>query len=150
MFTRPPLVFICSFAWFFVAFSTPVASSLAFAQHIVPYRSTLPNEWRTMCIASALIMVFAWMHYYLPRVSIFANRGVAAIKVIFLLVMILAGLVRAIIERQSVPWFDGFMTEFDDDIHGRNWPLAIVLVLYSYQGWQAAGKYMNLLVFTLY
>lgn len=103
-----------------------------------------------MCIASALIMVFAWMHYYLPRVSIFANRGVAASKVIFLLVMILAGLVRAIIERQFVPWFDDFMTKFDDDIHGRNIPLAIVLVLYSYQGWQAAGKYMNLLVFTLY
>ncbi|XTI82317.1 amino acid/polyamine transporter I [Cenococcum geophilum] len=138
VFTRPPLVFICSFAWFFVAFSTPVASSLAFAQHVVPYRSTHPNEWRTMCIASALIMIFAWMHYCLPRVSIFTNRGVATTKVIFLLVMILAGLVRAIIERQSVPWFDGFMTEFDDDIHGRNMPLAIVLVLYSYQGWQAA------------
>jgi hypothetical protein len=46
-----------SFALFFIAFSTPAGSSLVFAEQIIPHESAHQNQWRTMYIASALILV---------------------------------------------------------------------------------------------
>jgi len=137
---------MCSFAWFFVAFSTPAGSSLVFAEQIIPHESAHQNQWRTMYIASALILVVSWFHYWLSGLVIFTNRAFAAFKVLFLLVLIFAGIVRAIIQRHSIPWFRGFTTDFNDNISFQDKGLALFLVLQSYQGWQSASKNTTLMV----
>ncbi|OCK80711.1 hypothetical protein K432DRAFT_404453 [Lepidopterella palustris CBS 459.81] len=139
MFPRPPLVLMCSFAWFFVTFSTPAASSLVFGLHVVAHEFHRPDAWRTAYIASALILIIFWVHYALPRLGIFVNRATAAFKVLFLLVLICAGLVYLIIERHSVPFFQGFATDFGAGVPAKNKALALFLVLYNYQGWQCAS-----------
>ncbi|OCK75785.1 hypothetical protein K432DRAFT_464940 [Lepidopterella palustris CBS 459.81] len=138
MFRYPPLLLMCSFAWFFVAFSTPAGSSLVFAQQIVPRQLAQPNAWRTMYIASALTAVISWIHYRHPRIGLFANWASAAAKISFLVVMICAGLIRAVIDTHSIPPFDEFRGHSGENSTAYSKAVAVLLVLYSYHGWQAA------------
>ncbi|KAF2805601.1 uncharacterized protein BDZ99DRAFT_480297 [Mytilinidion resinicola] len=121
------------------SFSTPAASSLVFARQIFGGLVAEPNAWRTTHLASLLALFICWLHYRAPRFALFANRALALIKVVFLLVLVLVGFLRILLEPAPGAWFQ-------DEAHLPREPStsfkqleALVLVLYSYDGWQSAN-----------
>ncbi|KAL4761141.1 APC family permease [Aspergillus foveolatus] len=140
IFPVPPLLFASAFAWVFIAFATPTSNSVTFARYINPTKDGQPDVWFTKFFACVIVVGICAVHYRLVNIGIWANDCLAVYKVLFLLVLVLAGFVETC--RQAA---DGGLLGVGDyaTTHGNPSPtnvaLAILQVLYSYQGWENAN-----------
>jgi amino acid transporter len=144
----PPLLFASAFAWVFIASATPTSNSVTFARYINPTKDGQPDVWFTKFFACVIVVGICAVHYRLVNIGIWANDCLAVYKVLFLLVLVLAGFVETC--RQGA---DGGLLGLGDyaTTHGSPSPtnvaLAILQVLYSYQGWENASTSIS---FSLY
>ncbi|KAL4974576.1 amino acid permease-domain-containing protein [Aspergillus desertorum] len=140
IFPVPPLLFASAFAWVFIAFATPTSNSVTFARYIDPARDGQPDVWFTKFFACVIVVGVCAVHYRFVNIGIWANDCLAVYKVLFLLILVLAGFVETC--RQGA---DGGLLGVGDyaTTHGSPSPtnvaLAILQVLYSYQGWENAN-----------
>ncbi|KAL4981765.1 amino acid permease-domain-containing protein [Aspergillus falconensis] len=140
IFPVPPLLFASAFAWVFIAFATPTSNSVTFARYIDPTRDGQPDVWFTKFLACVIVVGICTVHYRFVNIGIWANDCLAVYKVLFLLILVLAGFVETC--RQGA---DGGLLGVGDyaTTHGNPSPtnvaLAILQVLYSYQGWENAN-----------
>ncbi|KAL4812941.1 amino acid permease-domain-containing protein [Aspergillus spinulosporus] len=140
IFPRPPLLFASAFAWVFIASATPTSNSITFARYINPTKEGQPDVWFTKFFACVIVVGICAVHYRLVNIGIWANDCLTVYKVLFLLVLVFAGFVETC--RQGV---DGGLLGVGDyaTTHGSPSPtnvaLAILQVLYSYQGWENAN-----------
>ncbi|KAL4904027.1 hypothetical protein BDW74DRAFT_168521 [Aspergillus multicolor] len=140
IFPVPPLLFACAFSWVFIAFATPTTNSITFARYIDPNQASDPDVWFTKFFACVVVVGICALHYRFVNIGIWANDFLAVYKVLFLLILVLAGFVETC--RQGA---DGRLLGVGDytATHGdpspTNVALAILQVLYSYQGWENAN-----------
>ncbi|KAL3436106.1 amino acid permease-domain-containing protein [Aspergillus tetrazonus] len=140
IFPVPPLLFASAFAWVFIASATPTSNSVTFARYINPTKDGQPDVWFTKFFACVIVVGICAVHYRLVNIGIWANDCLAVYKVLFLLVLVLAGFLETC--RQGA---DGGLLGLGDyaTTHGSPSPtnvaLAILQVLYSYQGWENAN-----------
>lgn len=152
IFPVPPMLFASCFAWFFILFATTTNNALVFSTFINPSKSEepkLPDEWFTKFIACMAVLVVAGLHYRLVNIGILSNMILAAYKVIFLGILTAAGFFAACRDgaRHQLKGLDQFAaTQSKSDISATNVILAILQVLYAYQGWENASEYFILLV----
>jgi amino acid transporter len=144
IFPRPPLLFACSFAWVFVSFSTSVGNALNFAKFLLLTRNNNPGEWLEKFIACGIVFVISLLHYRTVNIGVYANNILAVGKVLFLLVLVLAGFIGVSRDGHNdellgLPRF----AETSGKITSVNVVVAILLVFYSYQGWENASKLAN-------
>lgn len=131
---------MCSFAWFFVAFSPPAGTSLAFAQSIVPAKAEHPDPWFVRYIATLLIVVISFISYRCPAFIIWANRILGTAKVLLIVLLVFVGVVGCTFQRYVVPEFPELPKTFDKEGSPLDIALATLLVLYCYSGWENASK----------
>ncbi|KAL4801856.1 amino acid permease-domain-containing protein [Aspergillus unguis] len=140
IFPVPPLLFASAFSWVFIAFATPTSNSITFARYINPHDAGDPDVWKTKFFACVVVVAICAVHYRFVNIGIKANRILAVYKVLFLGVLVLAGFVETC--RQGA---DGRLEGLGDyaKTYGNPSPtnvaLAILQVLYSYQGWENAN-----------
>ncbi|OCK93116.1 uncharacterized protein K441DRAFT_723812 [Cenococcum geophilum 1.58] len=137
--TRPPIISMCLFAWFFVAFSPPAGTSLAFAQFIVPAKAEHPDPWFVRYIATLLIVVISFISYRCPAFIIWANRILGTAKVLLIVLLVFVGAVGYTFQRYVVPEFPELPKTFEKEGSTLDIALAILLVLYCYSGWENAN-----------
>jgi amino acid transporter len=124
----------------FVAFATSTTNSITFARYINPDNAEDPDVWFTKFFACVIVVGICAVHHRFLTIGIAANNILAAYKVLFLGVLVIAGLVETI--RQGA---FGHLLGLDDytTTHGNpsatNIILAVLQVLYSYQGWENAS-----------
>ncbi|KAL4782538.1 amino acid permease-domain-containing protein [Aspergillus varians] len=140
VFPIPPLFFASAFSWFFIAFATPTTNSITFARYINPNNAEDPDVWFTKFFACVIVVGICAMHYCFVTVGIAANKFLAGYKVLFLGVMVIAGLIEtcrqgALGRLQGV----GDYTMTHGSPSATNIALAILQVLYTYQGWENAN-----------
>ncbi|KAL2820553.1 amino acid permease-domain-containing protein [Aspergillus cavernicola] len=138
IFPVPPLLFACSFAWAFIAFATSTTNSITFAHYINPNKAEDPDVWFTKFFACVIVVAVSALHYRFVNIGIAANNLLAVFKVSFLAILIVGGIVESFRQGGSLPGLGDYPTQ-----HGTssvtNYALAILQVLYSYQGWENAN-----------
>ncbi|KAL4883539.1 amino acid permease-domain-containing protein [Aspergillus karnatakaensis] len=140
IFPVPPLLFATCYAWFFVAFATSTSNALTFARYINPDKAEDNDEWFVKFFACLIVVAICGVHYRLVNIGIIANNTLAVLKVVLLGVLVLAGLVKAC--REGIHGSlagKGDFTANHGNASATNIALAILQVLYSYQGWENAN-----------
>ncbi|KAI9773308.1 MAG: hypothetical protein M1840_007523 [Geoglossum simile] len=149
IFPRPTLVFACSYAWFFVCFSTSTGNAINFARFVCFSGSTnnpYPSEWKLKFIACGIVVAVGTIHYRLVNLGIWANIGLATYKVLLLSILILSGMLGGLIresrEESGIPGTHDFGRKGEKSVTASTFVTAILLVLYSYSGWEN-GNYVT-------
>ena len=151
IFPVPPILFASCFAWFFILFATTTNNALVFATFINPSNAEEPQsqEWLTKFIACVAVLVVASLHYRFVNIGILSNMVLAAYKVTFLGILTAAGFFAACRDgaRHQLRGLNHFAeTQSEADVSATNVILAILQVLYSFQGWENASEYHICLV----
>ncbi|MCJ1462464.1 hypothetical protein MMC07_001066 [Pseudocyphellaria aurata] len=142
---RPSIIAQCSFAWFFVCFSTSTGNAISFARFVgfAAHPDREMDEWLQKFIGCWLIVGICLLHYRLVNIGIWANNLLAAFKVVLVLVFVLIGLLGGLPKESStdegIPGASDFGKSNEMIRAPANSALAIFLVLYSYQGWENAN-----------
>jgi amino acid transporter len=99
-----------------------------------------PNEWLTKFIACWIVVAVSLLHYRLVNIGIIANDLLALGKVAFLGILIVAGFVGVCRDGNSgnLRGIHDYVQTFGN-VTPTNIILAILLVLFSYQGWENAS-----------
>lgn len=153
IFPVPPILFASCFAWFFILFATTTNNALVFATFIHPSKTQepeLPDEWLTKFIACVAVLPVACLHYRLVNIGILSNMVLAAYKVTFLGILTAAGFFAACRggARHQLKGLGHFAEtqSKSQEVSATNVILAILQVLYAYQGWENASEYRVRLV----
>lgn len=144
-----PLVgFLTGWTSFFVGFSAPIAAAaIGFAAyfsagtHIVLFSNFLSTAQSQKLIAMAIIILFTLIHYLGVKIGSIIQNGLTALKILIIMGLSLAGI---LLGSGTMPFIT---TEHIFTIDGGGFGVAMMLVMFSYSGWNAsayiAGELVN-------
>ncbi|KAL2822905.1 amino acid permease-domain-containing protein [Aspergillus granulosus] len=140
VFPVPPLLFASAFSWVFIAFATSTTNSITFARYINPNKAEAPDVWFTKFFACVIVVGICAVHYRFVNIGIAANNILAAYKVLFLGILVIAGFIETCRQgaHGQLPGLGDYTMTYGSP-SPTNIALAILQVLYSYQGWENAN-----------
>jgi amino acid transporter len=118
-----------------------VGNALNFAKFLLLTRNDNPGEWLEKFIACGVVFAISLLHYRTVNIGVYANNILAFGKVLFLLVLVVAGIIGVSRDGHNhellgLPNF----AKTSGNITAVNVVFAILLVFYSYEGWENASK----------
>ncbi|KAK6519180.1 hypothetical protein TWF281_003869 [Arthrobotrys megalospora] len=141
---RPNLIFSTAYAYFFVLLSTSGPNSLIFSIYAVSNgRSTESKEFAYKMTAFLLVLVISLVHLLLKGFGLDLNLFLAGFKSLLLFVVCIIGLIGGCIRQGTSP--DAGYRDFGRVHQGPGVDgaativVAIILVLYAFQGWENAN-----------
>ncbi|KAF1839684.1 hypothetical protein BDW02DRAFT_463319, partial [Decorospora gaudefroyi] len=137
IYRRPELMATIVFSGFFLMLANSYGNSVQFAKHILI--STLPHPEDSheldprliRYIAISVVTFICLIHWFSSRAGLFLNKLVAWYKIFLLLAMFIAGMVYT--KKNGSQWQDTGDRGASDGMAG------MVLIFYSYQGWENAN-----------
>ncbi|KAI9893693.1 MAG: hypothetical protein M1814_005909 [Vezdaea aestivalis] len=158
-FPRPSLIPSSAFSWFFICISSSVGNAISFSRYIGFLFAPSPkegskgafaprgiqNEWLIKLVACSVTIFVCAVHYRLVNIGIVANNLLAFVKVLALFLFFTAGLFGGLIHTsaeygKTIPGAHDWLAHRETGTRPAfNIALAILLVLYSYQGWENAN-----------
>lgn len=128
---HPVMGYLSAWAGLTVGFSAPVAlAAMAFTKYLAPFGLN-DNKW----LAIAIIFLIGLMHSFTMRHSSRFQNITTLIKVLFILVLILAGFFIA----GNSPGAFVFSNTWQQEILKPGFAVSMVYVSYAYVGWNAAA-----------
>lgn len=116
-------------------------NSVAFAKHALlavdpdVAKSAQLDTRLVRFIAIAVLTVVCFLHYFSSRFGLFLNKLLALFKIILLFTVFVA----AIIAREYEDSGRQDFNEYHGDQNAMNGIAAMVLIMYTYQGWENAN-----------
>jgi amino acid transporter len=127
-----------------------VGNALNFAKFLLLTRDSDPNEWLEKFIACGVVVAISLLHYRLVNIGIQANFWLAIGKVLFLSLLVFAGFIatcRDGAHGKLEGLHDYGTTHKSGRVQGSpsavNIVVAILLVFFSYQGWENASECLS-------
>ncbi len=128
---HPLAGFLSAWAGLTAGFSAPVAlSAIAFTRYMAPLGLANSKLW-----AIALIVLVGLMHSFTIRQSSRFQNITTLIKILFILILIIAGLYFQPATVNALIWNDSWKTE----IISPGFAVSMVFVFFAYTGWNAAS-----------
>lgn len=125
-----------------MAYSTSVANAFNFALFADYPETDKPNEWKIKFIACVIVVAVAALHYRKVNLGILANNTLALYKVLFLTILTFAGFIVTCIDgaHGQLQGLNDYATTKVEHVTPTNVVLALLMVLFSYDGWENASK----------
>lgn len=148
VYQKPRYLATCIFAVQFVLFAVSTGGSIGFSGYILKAATSdaQVGSWLNRGIAVAAISGACLIHALLPRLGIWLSNGLAALKLVLLLLVVFTGF--AALAGRTVKPSPGNFSSFHgpgaipDDTSAASaagYALALLQVLYSYSGWENAN-----------
>ncbi|KAF8535321.1 amino acid/polyamine transporter I [Trichophaea hybrida] len=139
---RPSLLSVTVFAFFFITLGTSSGNAFAFSKHILlaysgydtiqtPYN--IP-ESLVKFVAIVVVTIICLILYFSNNFGLYINKAFAIYKILLLVTLIIGGFVVAIREG-----FPGLRDYDEKELGHQQIALAMVTVLWAYQGWENAN-----------
>ncbi|KAF2129907.1 hypothetical protein P153DRAFT_315302 [Dothidotthia symphoricarpi CBS 119687] len=138
IYRRPELLATILFSGFFLTLANSYGNSIQFAKHVIIAAVPRLDNTRDLddrlvrYLAVSVVTLVCLIHWHSSRAGLFLNKLVAWYKIILLLIVFIAGMVYSGKEGNS-HWNDSADRGTTDGMTG------MVLIFYSYQGWENAN-----------